>query len=229
MEETMIAETWSYSEAVEQERRSRLLSFGSFVDVYSAMMKSRVDIVCEDDIGEDDFLRNSARPIFTMIFSDDIADVFHNGPAGYRGQFWHSEKQGCRANRDMIDALRQDLLDAYRNTRKLRGSDFEMDFIGLSLSARSAKVWTATEPTDKEIHLHPELIAPRWINKALVPEPILGTEDYYLWRRARFGTRMPVPKGIKVFGGFLDLETEKEKVHPSKVDRARQIHNFGFS
>lgn len=172
-----------------------------------------------------DQAERSARQVcFRVSVSPRTFDLFYNSVGGLRGRFWQKPELGFEATKQLIHFLRPSLMafaeaDSPRfETRTRYAAEMSLADVGMSLDARSAKVWVGEEAL---VTGQPELIVQRWVEnegKEIAGLPSKGAR----WRCT------PASGEIEVKGALID-SSGGEHVPISKARRSEEIHYFGFT
>lgn len=179
--------------------------------------------------------KNKKRAEFFFRINTKTLDIFFNSPQGYRAQYYLDPQRGNDCNRLMIDMLKGKLIEAARQTSQ---GLMTIEQVEKSLEYNSAKIWIdESESTLNQICRDPkEILAleiPRWVaamNQVLAAWSAGQQPEPTIMDRALLGVQAPVGVGghMKVLGAWLDAN-DREFVVQSKINRAQQIHNYGFS
>ncbi len=183
--------------------------------------------VCRGTIGE---VKGCVRPEFSLAVSPETFDLFFNSPHGYRGMYHHSPDIGQRANADLLSGLTDKLLAfATGRTTKHR---MDIEAIRQSLAGDSAKIWineqgARTQRGDDICEFRADLLVEPWLRTAqdYVANPAAYPGQEIL---AVDGVRAPTGTILEVKGAFLDKDCN-EHILANKIDRAQQIHLYGFT
>lgn len=147
--------------------------------------------------------------VFVMRTSPQLFDLFYNGRDGLRSRHWQSPETGIEATRYFIDVVEPMLLGSLSSDEA---------FARRSLRCPSAKVWVQERfenqllVTREGIHLS----IGRWITN----EPSAPNGGDWRW--------CPADGALEVKGALIETDGT-EHVPEAKLDRAQQIHTFGFT
>lgn len=223
---------WTYSNMCDGRIAdlSAPVSYAQIVDWIAADVKS-TDVKFSIDLGRCGLVKDCLRPEFRFPVERDLGDLFFNGLAGYRAHYYRSKAAGEAANRRVINAMHDLLLDAaemanFKYTKKgkpLTRSPVEIDY---SLGLPSAKIWPS-ECKD----LNPELY--RIIYDPDLPPIQINADRWLEFARkgignAEIGVCAPEIRFLEIKGAFVN-ETGEERISEDKVLRSCEIHMLGFS
>jgi hypothetical protein len=207
---------WDFSPIADATRRSRLSGAPDFEEIAQAVAGS-MRIVCKHPDPCDE-AADFIRLVCCVTVEPDLFGIFFNAESGYRGAYFVSAEQGLRANSQLL-ALVAPALATHTIHSGLTRMQTEH-----SLRAPSAKCWLAevgkgfcpacegewTPPQDET----PDFLNGRWEH---------GTEAH-----ARFGRKAPRFTKLRMLGAFVN-KSGSEYVTTQKRERARHIHEFGWS
>ena len=167
-------------------------------------------------------ISSNKRPEFAIKVSKDAFDLFYNSPAGYRGQYFDSPDEGLRQNARLIGVIQEKLVASVHEATQGHDDDPPSDdWVRQALIASSAKVWLI-EAGDPELD---QIDGLTWsLNGYGDPEIINGRWEL----GGGLGAKAPLRSGLLIIGAWQD-EDAKEALDPSKVDRARNIHEAGWT
>lgn len=221
---------WSYTDRVNPERQAMLLAapiFEAIINrVLDEMTITSFDVV-RGKIGE---VKGCMRPEFSLVVSPNTFDLFFNSPQGYRGQYHQSPEAGQRANAKLLSMMADRLMDfAHGKTTK---HSMSTERIRRSLAAGSAKIWIdeqggRAQRGDDITQRKADLRVQPWFKTAqeFVANPAGQPAHAIL---AIDGVKAPTGTILDVMGAFTD-EDANEHIPANKIDRAQQIHLFGFT
>jgi hypothetical protein len=200
---------WTFHDVVPAERQANLLSWSSFDNVIGGIILApwvRV-VAFRWAAASNAHLAGCFRAEFLLSVGAHTYDGFFNSPVGYRAQYAISPSNGIARNRELLEAMTNQLLASCGPSCDLR------EQAELSLSASQAKVWI----DEAEVRAHyfatiPEIKYERW-NAHPEGDP---------------GSRAPEGERLVVFGGWLD-QSRNEVLNPHKHGRAQEIYERGFS
>ena len=222
--------SWSYTERVSRERQALLLAAPDFDAIIDRILAD-IDITGFDIVrGKIGAVKGCMRPEFSLRVSPDTFDLFFNSPRGYRGQYHQSPETAQRANANLISVMTDRLTDyALGNTTK-HGMDAKR--IRRSLAAGSAKIWIdeqggRAQRGDDIKELKADLRVQPWLQTAqdYVANPAGQPAHAIL---AVDGVKAPTGTILDVKGAFIN-EDGNEHIPANKIDRAQQIHLYGFT
>lgn len=214
---------WDFTTLVNPERRARLLKLKSFHEVSSELLPTIkiIDYSPEDFIGNR--LRGCTRASFLLSVERDAYDVFFNSPVGYRAQYCRGRETGEEANRQILNALQEALIEF---AKPRMSPPFGLVQIVASLVAKDAKIWIdENEPSslpsnDLQIYIDYK----PWIDRAKRADAFQEEEFIGAIR----GVLAPYGTGLKVKGGWLD-GNGIERRDPYKLNRSEMIVLNGFA
>jgi len=170
-------------------------------------------------------MERSARQVcFRIWVSPQTVDLFYNSIDGLRGRYWQNPNCGFEASKALISSLRANLTQfAEANpprfaTRGKYAREMSLADVGVSLDARSGKVWVGEEVL---VSGQPELIVKRWVENE-------GREVMGLRSKGARWRCSPENGEIEVKGALID-SLGGEHTPISKVRRSEEIHYFGFT
>lgn len=148
-------------------------------------------------------------------------DLFHNSRAGYRAQYYHSIRNGERANQYLIRQLYPRILDLLKKSHK---KTCPPSFIRASLLGPHSKVWIyqgswLRTARRKDMVLKPK----RWAEKARMD---LKQRQRKLLRWGSLAP--PTETCIDLIGTFVTLNGKPIKKN-HKPNRGTDIHEYGFT
>jgi hypothetical protein len=213
-----MSQRWSYSDAMQKERRDRLLSIESFATIADSIRRE-MSVLCYHVQTCDNDLTYS-RPIFCVRVRDHLFDAFFNSPEGYRGMYFESPYRGLECNQFLMECVFARLSQWALENSPGYNAQFSQD----ALLAVSSKAWLAecstelcsscegewTRPTDNLA----EILNGRWESSSK-PD-------------SRFGRKAPKGSKLRFFGAFLDGRGD-EFIPVRKRARHQQIHCLGWS
>ncbi len=224
--------TWSYSDRVSPKRQAMLCAATSFQSIIDRVLDEMHITSSDFPPGKIGAVKGYTRPEFSLVVCPDTFDLFFNSPQGYRGQYHQSAEAGQDANAELINAI-TDKLISY-TSHKATQHTMSVEKIRASLAADSAKIWINEEG--------PRAQRADDISNLLVDlevEPWLGFAKAYRAAPAEYpdpneeikavdGVKAPEGTILEVKGAFID-QNGQERVAENKIDRARQIHLYGFT
>jgi hypothetical protein len=168
--------------------------------------------------------RRARQVVFQVWVSRKNCDLFFNAPDGLRGRYWQSPDLGFLATRRLIEALKQILVQAARDSgmcdRSAHAGNITLGQVGASLEAFSAKVWLREKDARGSISISSpaglQLNVPRWVEN----EPSGGKNRLWRWT--------PDDRNLEIKSALLDPDGV-EYIPEGKRDRSCQIHLYGFS
>jgi hypothetical protein len=146
-------------------------------------------------------------------------DLFHNGPAGYRAQYYKSESNGDRANRYLLDHLLARVIQLVTAQHK---RTCPPNWVKKSLEDGDAKVWIHQGPWIRHSRaVDRYLVVTRWVKAQ-------QSTDKKRRKKARYAGLIPRSEDkIDLKGGFLTLSGKP--LGTLKPGRARDLHQLGFT
>jgi hypothetical protein len=197
---------WKFSETMAADRRRRLLSYGSFEEIELIVGAAEIAaVVWEPFRGE--LLNGCHRASYLLRVSEEAYDAFFNSPVGYRAQFALDTRTGEHANRRLLAALEERLVEF-----GLARSFPEPQLVG-SLRGEQAKVWINESEVEAQLgDDRPAILYPPWQRES----------------DSGVGLLAPVGKELAVYGGWLDAQGGIRQ-NPLKAHRSEEIHRSGFS
>ena len=209
---------WNYSSAVPSERVAKLLAPSSIGTIANQIAADMGITCCHFQICDDN--ADFGRVVYCIKVSEDLFDLFHNSPYGYRGSYYRSPGEGMDANVAFIGAISSQLLAQ----SKAGVSQVETERVRESLTSLSAKAWLA----ENGLGLCPKCEG-EWGNPSdNLPEILNGRWEHGESQSLRHGRKAPRLTKIRVFGAFVD-DRNNEFVPCRKRHRARDIHLWGWS
>jgi hypothetical protein len=164
-------------------------------------------------------LARQNRVILRFAVDKRLVDLFHNAATGYRAQYYASPELGDEANTLVVRALaaRAATILAGHSKRTCR-----LDWLKASLEQPSAKVWIHQGVWLRHARRSAEqLRVERWYRHR-------HDQDVAIRRRVRWGSLLPDSEGsLEVKGAFLD--DQGAALESLKPDRARELHEYGFT
>jgi hypothetical protein len=218
-----MAAIWDFTSLVDSDRIARLQDLKSFDEVIREMVPRIKILGYEPEPFRGNRLRGCTRASF-LLFSDHVTyDAFFNSPAGYRAQYCHGRETGERANRWILNALKDALIEFAKPNVN---ATFSIDRIAASLAADDAKIWIdENEPSsfpsnDFEIHIN---YGP-WVDRA--KRANASQEEEFIG--AIRGVLAPSGTRLEVKGGWID-SNGSEQHDPFKDNRSEMIALNGFA
>ncbi len=228
--------TWQYSQDISPERIDYLVRQVDFEEIIRSIESEMV--IIDYNIEESTCFNNCIRHGFILSITPKTYDIFFNSEYGYRGKYFLGTNEGKNANRELIAALKEKLVNySIQNPSSIKISTLQN--VENSLNKESAKIWihqassTLNEKQFKTI-MDAAIENPSWKAFALKVEEDNKTpkgERHKNYRRrfkAVLGLRAPVGVKLEIKGAFLDLEGN-EVIGKGKFSRAKQIRYYGFS
>ena len=163
--------------------------------------------------------RRFFRVEITLRVDRATVDLFHNGPSGYRAQYYRGVRNGERANADAVERL----LPVIRGLLARRAKrTCPWWLVERSLRDASAKVWIHQgrwwrHGRREDRHL----LVRRWVTALRSPREKHRRKAGWAGLTPNRETR------IDVKGGFLTLEGERSGT--LKDNRSRDIRDLGFT
>jgi len=160
--------------------------------------------------------------VFRVRVPESVYDAFFNSPVGYRAQYRLAIEQGERCNRELIDALTPPCL-AFADTKA--PSHFPARLIAASLAVKDAKVWINEADLAGLEGAH--ITFKPWLDKAAAAAR--GTRaDKAARSKAETGILAPTGTQLEIKGAWI-MPDGAECYDPTKQQRGREIHDYGFS
>ena len=211
---------WKYSPVLNRYRIENLISAPDFEEIVR-QIESEMQIVCavKEPLKQHPF--GGHRVAYSLQVNPSTFDLFFNSENGYRAWYFRSPKEGLEKNSYFIRALTPKLLES-----NVQGEISRKNMIK-SLEFSSAKAWfaeTGNRLCDRcpgQYYAHDdfaEILNGRW-----------EKSDTLNYPKSRTGRKAPFLNRIRIYGGFIRLDTGREFVPPDKVGRALDIFNFGSS
>jgi hypothetical protein len=137
-----VVDDWEFVDEFNNARRQRLEAVGSFGEIIERIEEEMTSVTIEIEPGHPD-LEGCLRPAYAFAVLPDTFDAFFNSPEGYRAQYLRGPVFGDAANRSLIDAISDRLLEIEPSP----ATQHEMAYGGRvdSLKGYSAKVWIYEE------------------------------------------------------------------------------------
>ena len=211
-------DVWRLADFTPADRRSWLLEPIPFETIVTNLWATARVIQADQEEADDapGFFRASLK----LAVDPQILDLWHNGIGGYRAQYLLGEKTGEAANAYAVRKLAERLATLPKD---LRREDAFWNLARASLEGEHSKAW---------IHQGRWLRWRRLTDRLLIVKPWLAmqasaNEDEA--KLARWAILTPeVETRIDILGDWIDDDL-KPLGRSLKVDRARQIHAFGFT
>lgn len=228
-------EEWKFRpKKVEAQRLRSLEQDFPFSAITQRVADEMTDIKFYPEKGKTE-AKNKKRAEFFFRIDTKTLDIFFNGPQGYRAQYYLDPQRGNDCNRFMIDILKGKLIEAARQASQ---ELMTIEQIEKSLEYESAKIWIdeGKSSLNKKCSDPQEILVlevPRWVaamNQVLAAWNAGQQPEPTIMDRALLGVQAPVGVGghMKVLGAWLDVN-DRVFVVQSKINRAQQIYNYGFS
>ena len=198
---------WRFTSAVAPERAARLLSLRSFDEIVEDVANCCIAPLYWEPATKRE-LKGCHRASFVLTVPLDVYDAFFNAPAGYRGQFAKSEKEGEAANRKVIETLLPRLLEVAEKQPAA-----SREFVIASLQGKQAKIWIDETEADDGL---------------ADPSPSINYPDWEFNDRDGQGLRAPRGTRLEVKGGWVGPRGE-EVINQSKDNRSSNIYRTGYS
>jgi hypothetical protein len=216
------ADVWRLDQSVEPERRRCLLHAPPFEGLVDAMMSdAKLEAIQWERVPKKDGQREPGRRFIIKVrVRPGRLDRFFNSSSGYRAQFLVGVRLGGRADRYVRDAAMRELasqLEAYY------GPVYPKELVERSIAHPRAKVW-----------IHQGL----WLRCARRTDRVLriaawqgGLESDVDDRRkkARWGMLAPHTESLLLLKGAYFHEGRPLKGRKDPADRARELHELGFT
>ena len=194
-------EGWSFAPDFPTKRATELSNWRSFAAIAEEIVKSEVHCAAWESF-EGNRLHGCWRIAFEVrVGHAEICDAFYNAAAGYRAQFARGIEHGVAGNHWLLKRLEPQLLRTCRE----RGIDTSP--VTSSLRGGQAKLWIVEPKDDSHIKGAPAIFCRQWSGP---------------------GQLAPIAKRLEVKGAWLDSKSDVV-ADPVKEDRARQIHDTGFT
>ncbi len=214
---------WSHTELISGDRRTRLIAWKSFDSVLQQLVSSTKILSYEEEPFKDHRLHGCVRASFLLLVDSHTYDGFFNSSVGYRAQYCQSFEKGEQANRQLIEALRSELVKFAQLSLM---TALCQNRIEASLDATDAKIWidesepVSIPPEELTIHINYQ----PWVDRAIRADKHQEEEFINAVRGvfAPFGTR------LEVKGAWLGADG-CERRDPSKAHRSKQIALDGYS
>ena len=228
--------TWKYSQNISHKRIAYLRKQVEFKEIVNDICREMV--IIDYNIEESSCFNNCIRHSFILSITPKTYDIFFNSEYGYRGKYFFGTKEGKNANRELITAIKEKLVDyANQNPSNIKTSTHQR--VVDSLNKESAKIWiqqSSSTLNEKQFKLISDMAIenPSWHKFALKvgednKKPKSKRHKNYRRRfKAILGLRAPIGVKLEVKGAFPDLEG-KEIIGKGKYSRAKQIRYYGFS
>ena len=228
--------TWKYTQIISPERIAYLSEKIEFKKIIEAI--NREMIVVDYSIEESNCFNNCIRHSFIFSVTPKTYDIFFNSEYGYRGKYFLGTKEGKDANRELIAAIKEKLVN-YANQNPSNKWMSTKQNVGSSLNKESAKIWihqASSTLNDKQFKIIEDVAIENtyWYKFALkVKEDSKRKKNerhknYTRRFKAILGLRAPVGVKLEIKGAFIDLEGN-EVIGKGKYSRAKQIRYYGFS
>ncbi len=168
------------------------------------------DIVLNWDPGVNEAAKGFFQVTTRIRLSEIVFDQFFNGRSGYRAQYYLSPEEGVLFNREVLQRLRQSVIQAYGR----KAIEPTLDLVLASIDAPHAKVWVHGE-------------------KAAFDEAAPNTVNPERWvaNNAIAGRKAPLPAHLTldVKGAFIHPGSGMVWVDPMKEDRACDLYRKGYT
>jgi hypothetical protein len=229
----MKIEEWKFrTDKVSDQRLRSLKQDLSFSAIAERVVAEMTNVEFKPEAGDRE-AKGRRRARFYFRVGADTLDLFFNGAQGYRAQYYLDPELGIKCNRRVLDTVTDKLVEAVRNTSQ---DLMTMKEVQKSLESESAKIWidedkSTLNQTSRDPDEIQALEVPRWV--AAMHEVLLAwsagqSPDPTIKTRALLGVQAPEGECLKVLGAWID-DNGQEYVVPSKVNRAQEIHQYGFS
>ena len=226
---------WQYTKNISPERIAYLDKEINFNDVINDIRREMV--IIDYNIEESKCFNNCIRHGFILSITPKTYDIFFNSKYGYRGQYFLGMKEGKKANRNLIDALKDELI---KYTKQNPRNVSENQRVENSLNMESAKIWIDQASSDLNEKQYKDITPDSGIDNRVWHEFALKVagdnkkhkssrhKNYSRRFKAVLGLRTPVGVKLEIKGAFLDSEGN-EVIGKGKYSRAKQIRYYGFS
>ena len=208
---------WQFSDRIDAPRQ-RVLSRRIPFSALARRLADTARPLCLHHDAADEGPPGYARAVACLTCDPDALDVWFNGAVGLRGQYFDNPVHGTTATMTTLLALMPVLAAV-----SVSGPDLGVNPIR-SLTAAHAKVWVAEIGKGFCDACAGEVSAPR----DDAPDILNGRWDRVDHPQARWGRKAPRPTQLRGLGGFVSADGA-EWVAPNKVDRAMQIHEWGWT
>jgi hypothetical protein len=212
-------------ENVSEDRRKSLAEPFEFTELLQRLRSEVRNVRYKKEKGSHE-AKGSWRPIIWFDVNEQTFDCFFNSPYGYRGQFLLGADAGRDANKQVLHALADTLVQGASLHPPLA------EQVQLSLLSPHAKIWI---DEDQHCPKNPELIiqisVPEWVAAATTVHKRLAEHDPTLTTKEVdriYGVRAPSGFTLKVMGAWVGPDGSLSVV-PSKLRRAEEIRAYGVS
>ena len=228
--------TWMYSQFISPDRIAYLSEQVEFQDIIKAI--NREMVIINYSIEESNCFNNCIRHGFIFSITPKTYDIFFNSEYGYRGKYFLGTKEGTDANREIINALKEKLVN-YANQNPSNKNILTNQKVENSLNKESAKIWihqASSTLNEKQFKIIEDvgIENANWYKFALKVQEDNKKKNnerhknYTRRFKAILGIRAPVGVKLEIKGAFLDIEGN-EVIGKGKYSRAKQIRCYGFS
>jgi hypothetical protein len=209
---------WEFSNTIPEDRREKLIEAPSFEEIVRHI-EEESKIICAI---KDPIMQHAVpgyRVAYCLEIDPSIFDIFFNSKYGYRSWYYRSAEEGLEKNLFLIRNLTQKLSGA-----KVTG-DISKENVIKSLELPSAKAWFAEtgnilcDDCPGKYYAQDdsaEILNGRWEKWETSTYP-----------KSRNGRKAPFLNRIRIYGGFIRTDTDKEFVPPNKLNRGTDIFNYG--
>ncbi len=224
---------WSYNkQLVSTERRKNLEKYYGLSTLVERILGEAKNVNLIEEKGNKE-ARGKWRAKLTLLVEPTTYDILFNSHSGIRGYYYKDIESGVSANESLIRGLKNNLIE--RATETL--SSLTREQAEYSLSANSAKIWIIESQSTlntkcRDLHELSALKVKRWNDwaKKVVEgwennEPLPKIND-----RALLGIQAPEGGILQIVGSWINKDgAPVEFIVPSKVERSKHIHEYGFS
>ena len=219
----MKIERWELALTTDDGKRRSLENPPPYESIVEDIRVGMQVLCCHRDQSQDH--RRFERVTYCITVPKKLFDLFFNSRNGYRACYYISPYNGLRAN-DLFMHLLYPSLAAASQTEN---STLSSKFIRESLTSPSSKVWLAE--CSKEVCLTCQGCKGEWSTGQgnLSNHEIMNNR----WERGAgvlsgWGSKAPYLTKLRIHGAFLD-DQHNVFIPAPKRDRAKQIHEFGWS
>jgi hypothetical protein len=213
---------WEFDPSLGTSRIRELSKPPSFDSVVEQIAREMKILCCDPDPAKEAPDKGISRIVFCVQVAPRLFDLFFNSEKGFRAAYYESPERGLEAERKFISVVMPKLLESGERNCK----QWDREFAEKSLTKDSAKVWLAergkglcAKCSGEYGHAQnnrAEIRNRRW-------ESVVGPHA-----DAKNGRKAPYLTKLRIFGAFL-YENLKVWDPPKKQDRAKQIHEFGWT
>jgi hypothetical protein len=211
--ELLRVEEWKYNLVkIQEDRLKRFSTSPPFISIVQQMVRELNTIKAGTFPGNQEALGKNRSEIFFSVEGQTF-DLFFNGPQGVRAQYFLDAKRGNAATRLAIDTFLPTIMNGL--STQLNNQ------IRLSITFPSTKIWICEDESTLDLNASRlerviMLDIARWVNHARSV------------KAARLGVQAPQGVRMLIYGAWMDNKN-REFVAPSKIHRAKHIHEYGFS